>query len=338
MKQQNAFVRSALALSVLTLVSACGGGGGGSTTQTPAPTPVAQVTFGQAEASPLAGVSLLTAELMLSQKQLEHAFFAGLIKGFANSPSGGSSPAGTVTCVTAAGGSGTLTASITKAGTYAGLATGDQLNISFNACNFGGGALTLNGNSLLTSRGNYSSLSTNFLALYTVRNTNFDMILGTSKFRMNGTETVTFDAIANGENYPQITTDVATTAAVSFFSPSTATAPTLTYTASSPVRMVSKTTVTNTFTSSLDGPLSVASGTSVIPMEFATPAQFAGNINTVTGRPTPTAGTLRVKDTSANHLTETTIQGLSAVLKADTNGDGVLDAAYNTTYVALTTF
>jgi hypothetical protein len=315
------------------LLSACGGGGG----DAPAPAPVAATTkiYGQVDAKAVAGLGFLTNEFLFLQTLSEHAFFASLIQGYSTEAASGSSPAVTESCATGGVGSGSITVSTSKAGVYVGLQTNDSLSFAFDACDFGDGVL-LGGNAVIVSKGNYANLPANFLVQYGLTTNNFDINLGKEKLRSNGVQSVKFDGTVAGTSYPEVTSTVGTSYAVSLFSPLTTPVPKLAIGFNAGASLYAKYTATNTFVSKVDGVITASTSTGDVPLSLSTAVPLSGSVTG--GRPIPTAGTLRVKSAVLNLQTETMVQGTSAQLKADSNGDGTLDLTFNTTYIALTAF
>jgi hypothetical protein len=334
MLSSKSLFRCGTALLLALSVAACGGGGGGGTATIATPT---TKIYGQTDAKTVAGTGLLTSELLFAQVQIEQAFFGGFIQGFSTGVASGSASASTLSCVSAGLGSGTLTVSTTKAGVYVGLQTNDSVNITFNACDFGGNGLVLNGNTVLVSKGSYANLPINFSVLYSLTTTNFDMIFGGVKNRSNGVQNVAFNATVAGVAFPEVTSTVATSYSLESYSSSTAKVPAITFKLNTGTVVYAKYSSTNAFVSKLDGGVTGTPTTSgAVPLIISTPTPLAGTLTG--GRPVPTVGVFRVKGVDLNLQTETTVQGISAVLKADSNGDGTLDLSFNTTYSAMTAF
>jgi hypothetical protein len=339
MNNNSSFVRSAICLGLLSLVSACGGGGGGdSTPATQQPAAVAPlVNYGQTEAKSVAGLGLISVELLTMQLQIEQAFFASFLQSFTTgTPSGSTAPV-TVSCVLPTGGNGSITVSVAKAGVYTGLKAGDSVDLTFNSCTLGSAGIMLNGRAVVVPSADYANLGANFAVQYKLTTTNFNMTdfsSGGEQLRSTGEQLVKYDAIAAGPNFPDVSTVISTSYTFSHYPTSTSSAADIIYVLSPLVSLAQRQTASGTFTSRIAGNISVDGAGSSIFLNFLTLAPITGNM--VAGRPLPTAGALRVKDTGLNLLTETTIQGLSATVKADSNGDGTLDLNFNTTYVALT--
>jgi hypothetical protein len=319
---------SSLGCSVLlaSLLSACGGGGS-STPATPAP------IFGQAEAKSVAVLGLLTSELVFGQIQSEPSFFANYIVGYSNGVASGSSSAAVFSCATASGGSGTYSAATNKSGVYVGLKPNDKITLSFNACNLGGTGLVLNGGAVAVSNGTYANLPSNALVQFALTTTNMDFGSTTSKTRSNGVQSVVYDSTISA-NLPLITSTATSNYSVAYFNPASASAASLIYTLNAGASVVSKLLAANTFSSKLDGLVTYTTTSGNVGLNFNTITPLTGSL--VSGRPIPTAGVLRVKETSVNLLTETSISGSTATVKADSNGDGTLDLTFATTYTALT--
>jgi hypothetical protein len=342
MKTNSSFVRSAICLGLMALVSACGGGGGDST-------PVAQqsavvaapvkapVIYGQEEAKTIAGLGLVTVELLAILLKVEQAFFANFLQSFTTgTPSGSSAPV-TVSCVLPSGGNGSITVSVAKAGVYTDLKASDSVDLTFNSCTLGGTTLMLNGRAVMAPSADYANLGANFAVQYKLTTSNFNMTdfgSGGEQLRSSGEQLVKYDTTVAGPSYPDISTVISKSYTLGHYPTSTSSAVDIAYTLSPLVSLSQQQTASGTFTSRVAGNISVDGPSGSVFLNFLTLTPLTGNM--VEGRPLPTAGVLRVKDTGLNLLTETVVQGLSATVKADSNGDGTLDLNFNTTYVALT--
>jgi hypothetical protein len=342
MKTNSFLARSAICLGLLSLVSACGGGGGDSTPVAQQPTVVAApvkapVIYGQDEAKVVAGFGLVTIELVTILMQVEQAFFANFLQSFTTgTPSGSSAPV-TVSCVLPSGGNGSITVSVAKAGVYTGLKAADSVDLTFNSCTLGTSGTMLNGRAVMVPSANYANLGANFAVQYKLTTTNFNMTNfggGGEQTRSSGEQSVKYDTTVTGPSYPDVSTIISNSYTLSHFPTSTSSIADIGYTLSPLVSVSQQQTASGTFISRVAGNISADSSSGPVFMDFLTLTPLTGNM--VAGRPLPTAGVIRVKDTGWNLLTETTVQGLSASVKADSNGDGTLDLNFNTTYVALT--
>jgi hypothetical protein len=337
MKKTSSTFRSTVSVGLLSLVSACGGGGGDSAPAAQPAVVKTPVIYGQEDAKVIAGLGLVTVELLTMQLQIEQAFFANFLQSFTTgTPSGSSAPV-VVSCVLPTGGNGSITVSVAKAGVYTGLKAADSVDLTFNSCTLGGTTLMLNGRAVMTPSADYANLGANFAVQYKLTTSNFNMTdfgSGGEQLRSTGEQLVKYDATVAGPGYPDVSTVISKSYTLSHYPTSTSSAADIAYTLSPLVSVSQKQTASGTFTSRVAGDLSVDGANGPVFMSFLTLAPLTGNM--VAGRPLPTAGVLRVKDTGSNLLTETTIQGLSATVKADSNGDGTLDLNINTTYVALT--
>lgn len=320
--------RSVACLAIVGL-SACGGGGG--TTALP----VLVTPYSQSDVKAAAATGLLLVSISASRAQAEQAFFAGVLQGFINAPAGGSLAATIIPCVLNGVGSGSFTASVTRAGIYAGLRTNDTLNLTFNSCTFGGATgLTLNGSTTLTSGNTYTSLAPAFLVQYNVVTTNFDFITATGKIRSNGSQSVTFDATAAGTSLPEIATLAGSAGqSSSLFSPAAASLPSITNTLRSGGAIYSKLGTGNTFISGVNGVIDVATNAATQSFTLATNTRLSGS--NASGSAVPTAGNLSSKNNTLNLQTIVSIQGLNATVQADTNQDGTLDSTTTSSYALL---
>lgn len=341
MKFHFSIVRSTVSISLGLLVAACGGGGGGGDAAPATSTASASVstskTYSQTEANSVAALGLLTGELLPLNLALEHGFFANFLQGLSTGIPAGSSPPVVVPCSSTAGGNGSLTVSVAKNGIYAGLKPTDSIDMTFNSCTFAGTSLMLNGRAVLTPTADYVNLTANFVVQYNLTTTNFNITnfaAGGLQIRSHGSQLVNYDATAAGPGFPEISSVATTPYSLRYFSSSTSAEPFLTYTVSPLASMFNATTSSNTFTSRLDGNFAARSSTEEVFLALFTLSPLKGNLTT--GRPLPTSGVLRAKDTGLNLQTETTIQGLSALVKADSDGNATLDLSFNTTYLALT--
>jgi hypothetical protein len=344
MKLSSVSLGTTTSLFLAVALSACGGGGDAPSVATPvasAPAPAPSVSptvFSQDTARLLAGLGLSTAQLLHLQTLQEHTLIGGLFQSLTVGAASGSFGPTSATCASSAGGSGSLTVSETKSGTYVGYKVGDSLSVTFNACKFASSTIVTNGRFVVVSRGNYANLSPNSVVEYSVTTTVFDISIGsgstTAKFRSDGVQNAKFDTTVGGTSAPDVTVAVGSGRAVASYSPATAPVPSITYAMSPGVVINAKLTAASNFAATLNGALSANTSTVTIPLLFATNPALTGPASTTL----PTAGILSVKDTGANLQTETTYLGSIATVKADTNRDGILDLTFNTTPQALLTF
>ena len=229
-------------------------------------------------------------------------------------------------------------ASITKSGSYSGLRANDSLSLVFNSCVFGSvgvsNGITLNGAATLTAKNAYSSLPAAFAVQYDLATTNFDLILSGSKQRSNGTQSVTYDAIAAGTVLPELTVVAGSNGYSSgYFSPASATSANLTTSLSSGGTIYSKLGVGSTFISGVNGMVDVTVSSGALSYTLATNSRLTGS--TASGVAVPTSGNLSAKSNNLNLQTVISIQGLNATVQADTNQDGSLDSTTTTPYALL---
>ena len=323
--------RSFVYLAVASL-SACGGG---DSTNTPPAAPVQVTPYSQSDVKTAAATGLLLVNLSATQAQVEQSFFAALLEGFINAPAGGSLAATTIPCAVNGLGSGSFTTSVTRAGIYAGLRTNDILNFTFNSCVFGSAAgLTLNGSTSLTSGNTYTSLAPAFLIQYNVVTTNFDFITSAGKIRSNGNQSVTFDARTAGTSLPEISVLAGAAGyGSSFFTPATATVPSISNTLKSGGTIYSRLGTGSTFVSGVNGVVDIVTSSGMQSFTLVTNTRLSGS--TASGSAVPTAGNLSAKNNTLNLQTVVSIQGLNATVQADTNQDGTLDSTTTSSYALL---
>ena len=334
MKFSNTFILRTAALAIASVVVGCGGGGGGTTTT------VAPRVYTSSEGKLVAGLGLLTVDALSGYAQIEQAFFANFLQAYsaAGNTASGSSPTVTASCASGGVGNGTLTASVSKSGFYVGLKTNDTFTLSFSGCSFSGTGLTLNGQATILATADNLNLGSKFLAQYRLTTSNFEISIASGKFRSTGTQTIRYDAIAAGPSFPDLSTSTATSYALSFFNPATATTPLVNLNLNTGALLNSKFNTSNTFVTSFNGDLQSSTPSGAITSRIATVTPLSGPWTQTTGRSNPTSGVLNVTDTTLNLATSTTIQPVAVFVKFDSNGDGSLESTYTTTYTALTTF
>jgi hypothetical protein len=323
-------------LALITLCTGTGTGtappASGTSTTAPAPAP-----YTQGEAQAVAGVGFLGFELIAQQAQIEQPALAYFTQGFLsqNTVLGSTGPT-TASCASATAGGGTLTVTVTKSGTYAGLKTNDKIDVTFTNCDSGAGNVQ-NGRLVLTAQADYANLgalNSGFKFNYQLSSINYAQTIGTARFVANGVQNVQFDSTASA-TYPKLSSSIVSAYSNKAFSPASATTPGL------EVSINAGTTLTNQFTSAganysatVDGGVGLTTPGGAIAMAYATTTPITGAV--VSGRLVPAAGVLRVKETTLNLQTESTVQGSMVQVKADTNRDGTLDLTFSTTYSLLT--
>lgn len=331
-------------LIALCALAACGGGGGDSPAATTpaggsgAGTSSSATPFTRADAEAIAGIGFITSELITLQAQLEQPALAFFAQGFlsANAVVGSSGPT-TVGCASSAGlGGGTLSATVTKSGTYAGLKTNDKIDVTYNNCNFGSG-IVQNGRLAITAQADYANLGAlgaGFKFNYQLSSTNYQVALTTGRFVSNGVQNVQFDSTVSA-NYPKLNSTVISAYSYKGFNPASATTSSLEYSLNTGVALSSQLTSAGaSYSSTVDGSVGLTVASNSVALAYTTPTPITGAV--VSGRFIPAAGVLRVKETTANLQTESTVQGAMVQVKADTNRDGILDLTFSTTYSLLT--
>lgn len=342
----NRKTKIAISAASLALLAACGGGGGtaptavqsfGDTVATPAP--VTPTVYTTEDAKAIASLGLLSMDGLTRHLPLDVAFIAGFIQAESkNSVAYGST---STPFVNSCANGGNITLSVTKASATANVKTTDTYDVTFNACKFGNGAYQMDGRSVAKPSADYTNLpDLNFLVGYRVTNTNFTFTnIGPGfRYQSNGETKVTFDAQSNGANvnFPAITSIAVTPYSYKFFLQPTDIIASVHHSFVPLASIYHKTTATDTFASSLSGSMTMTAGGSSIKLAISTPTMLTGNVNLALNRAVPTAGVIRTKDEIENLQTETSIQGVGAVVKADSDGNSTLDLTLNTTYTALT--
>jgi hypothetical protein len=338
MKFNSASGHTLVSIVILSMLAACGGGGGDSSPPPAQAASVKPTAYTETEAKLVAGIGFLSSEALLSQMMVEQAFFANFLQGFINSSTSGSFSNIAMPCSSPTGGTGTVTSMIVKAGIYPGLKANDVIDVAFNGCSFAGTNITLNGRAILSPSVDYSSLPANFVVQYKLNTTSFSAKVGSTpptQVRSTGGQLITYDATSAGVAFPDVSSTINQAYSVAFFPTTASQVADLTYTMNPAAAMAYKGTASNTFTARVDGAVSVKVPAGSTSLTLATVTPATGNVLPA-GRSVPTSGVLRTKETGLNLLTETTVQGLSAAVKADSNGDGALDLNFMTTYTALT--
>jgi hypothetical protein len=337
-----------LALIALCSITACGGGGGD------APAAAAPASAGSTstaapytkdDAEAFAGIGFIISELITLQARLEQPVLAYFAQSFLsdNTLSGSTGPA-TVSCASSAGGSGTLSVTVIKSGTYAGLKTNDKIDVTFNNCNFGGGSDSRsfqNGRLAITAKADYANLGavgSGFKFNYQLSSIRYSINIGARGFISNGVQDVQFDSTASA-SYPKLDSSVINAYTYEAMNPTAETTATLDYSLRTGAKLSSQLTSAGAnYSSTIDGPVGLTVTSNSIPesiaLAYTTPAPMTGAV--VSGRLIPSAGVLRVKETNVNLQTESTVQGSIVQVKADTDRDGILDLTFSTTYSALT--
>jgi hypothetical protein len=353
---------------LVSLVAACGGGGGESApapapnaTAVPTPPPpAAQVLYTAADAQNVARLGFNIAELMYGQSRREMASPAYFAKdiidesvfgqtAFQNIPLTSLPCAATTTASpTTPVGSGTHSFSVTKAANTVGLQNGDSFVLAYQNCDFGDGASALSGNVrngtlTATVQGNYSVLnSAGFTFSYKLTTENLQQTPGIIRVSSTGSNSVT--VVVNGASggvngpeyyYPSITSSVVGNYVVKYFNPANSTTAGLIHNWDNGMTLRNSTGSNNSFTSKIDGTMSSVVGNNSLALTFNTPTQLSGAY--ASGRPVPSTGVMRVTQPILLPylLTETTVSGVNAVIKADSDRNGSLDLTVNTTYNTL---
>lgn len=205
----NSVLKGVLLAASAVVMTACGGGGGGDTGQ-PAvvqggttvvsnslPTPTAALTPDLV--TMLAKLGVLTDRLMTAHDDVHVSFAANFLQGFSIT-SGGSSGPSVVNCsALAPGGTGSFTSTVTRAGIYPGLRTGDRVRLVFNNCQSSG--TNLSGELLLVARADFGSLSPQaFVLQFSMTETGFSISDSGFASKSTGTTNVVYDR-SNAQAY-----------------------------------------------------------------------------------------------------------------------------------------
>ena len=336
MKFSSTLIHRTSALALASVVIGCGGGGGGTNTTNAAPR-----VYTQTEAKPVAGLGLLTVDVLSGYTLAEQGFFANFVQGFsaAGSTPIGSSPTVSIPCASGGSGSGSFTIGISKSGVYAGLKTNDTLNLSFSGCALSGTGLTLNGQASIVATADNLNLGSNFLAQYRLTTGNFEMSIASGKFRSSGTQNIRYNATAAGPSFPDLSSTMVGNFMLGFFIPANSAVAAITLNLNTGAVLTSKINTSNTFLTSFNGSLQASTPSSgAVSSTISTGTPLGGSSVATAGRSTPTSGVLNVTDTTLNLATSATLAPVLATVRFDSNGDGSMESTFTSTYTALTTF
>lgn len=315
---------------------ACGGGGGGDDSPTPGTTPATTpaTKYTQADIQSVAAMGA-------SSVALGYKGGAGLALLSAFLVPHTSRTAGSEgTTVRSCGdlfqlGAGTYSYSTTKSTTRRGFGVGDQLTVTFKDCKFNGSEPVVNGTAIYAATTSLADLAANNYDYP------FDVMLIGLTVSYRGINLVS-DGVANMH--------------AKFLSSGNATLVTQKLTV--PLGQTMRLTVNGqvleygggasfifsensqpsgiALNTQLDGAIKFARAGQSTALVMATPTPLTGSADTQAVF-TATAGTVAVKDTVRNMATSTTLNGTTASISGDTDGNGSLDLIFNSSgWAALT--
>jgi hypothetical protein len=298
------------------LFTACGGGGD----STPTPAAGGSTRLAQSDIQTTGSLGSLT--LLSSDSDAKQVMvFADAVLNATSSIGGGSTLPDTAACRT----SGSLTASTTKLASRVGYANGDQLLVTFSNCNSGSG-LVLNGSLRMTAQGTIANVGSAYDIRYNASMTNLS-------FRTASlTTTLTGGMDINSSNTVSAFTVPANQSLTSTLN-SGSTPVSTTYRAGTTARSVD-TVSPNTASRKLDGTVVIATSSSQLTFDVATPTAFAGT--TSSGRFIPNTGVMTFRQSGGPLNASISVSGNTATVSGDTDGDGSLDLSFATTWTALT--
>ena len=337
MKNHQIFSRSATSIAVVSLVAACGGGGDASVL----PAPLPQAPFTRAEAKTVAGLGLLTTELLSREITVQQTFFAGILRGLSSAQSGSVPTSSAISCnSTVAGattpGIGSYTFSISKAGNYVGFKAGDVVTSNFSNCTFTGSTVSFSGQMSLTAATTLANVGSNALISYRATTANFsvsDIAVG-QRSVSNGEQTVSFDTTIGGVPYPESLAAASAPYSLALYQNLGSGSPSLTFTMSPLANVFFNPTAGSRFVARINGDISTTNGTTPVFLRFLTATPLTGS--TGTGRAIPSAGLLQTTDIGRNLTTQTNIFGLNATVLFDSDRNGSLDSSFTDSYFFIT--
>ena len=333
MKNHLLFVRSGAFTGVMVLLSACGGGSDSSVQ----PAPLLQTPYTRAEAKTVAGLGLLTAELLAREITTQQTFFAGILQGLSSTSSNSTPTSLPISCNTAVSGvttpgSGSFTLTVNKAGSYVGFRAGDVLTSNFNNCTFTGSTTAFSGQISLTATATLANVGPNALISYRAATTNFSVADNTAARRTvsNGEHTVSFDTTLGGFVYPESLAVVSAPFTLALYPNLGSGSPSLTFTMGPQANVFFNPTASSRFATRINGDVSTASSSLTVFLRFLTSTALTGS--SASGRAVPSAGLLQTTDTGRNLTTQTNISGLNATVLFDSDRNGSLDASFTDSY------
>ncbi len=337
------FSLSLLGALLSVVLVACGGGGGdpppsttsagGGTgsgapgtptvgTKTPTVLPLTDL-----QAKSIASLAAISEQLIATHDDTHIGFAAGYLQGLSTSAVGTTLPF-TENCASfspTSNGAGTLTTTITKSGTYAGMKTGDRVAVQFSPnCSFDG--LTLSGGLTLTARADFGALNaSDFSVQFTMNESNFRIDFGNGPSIGAGQNIVNYTSKGSNRNYSATT---APTYLVEF----PANAGSLKFTMGVASRSINVSTATVSLTTTGIFTI-VPNATSNLTFTRVSELALSG-----TYIDTPTAGRYVISaigGAPAAASVKVNVQGATTTVTADKDGNAVTDYTLNTTYAQL---
>jgi len=303
----------------LSLLAACGGGGGDTNS-----TPTTIRT--QSDVLTVASLGILSASLTGTDIAPDLGMLGALVQGL-SSVASGSLAAPASSCIDNGAGSGTFTVTLSKSGTYTGFNAGDQISLNFANCDFGGIGYVINGPVKLTLQSAAVNLtSDNYSVSFQADTTGLSTTLGGVGVAYTGTTNVTTGTSNGTTNSASFTVPAGTSLTANLTGGSSALS--LVYNGGT---TFSATDVAspNSASRALNGSVS----TGGVALVISTPTTLAGT--TSSGAFVASSGVINTKATALNLATSTTLSGLIASVNGDTNGDGTLDLAFQSTWSIL---
>ena len=298
-------------------LAACGGGSDSA--------PEAK-QYSQHEVKNVASLGVLVSGVVSNRAGFALGLFGGTLVRYSTVASG-SVPMVQETCGLANGKTGTLSRTITKSAFRTGLAAGDQISTTYANCDVGYGTV-LNGMVVLTVQepavnmtlndydSHFQASMSSFSMKAAVGDASilFGSIAGTAKM-------VGANRFSGGFTVPNAHVFGISSGALVLSIGSGAT--------------YARTDVTypDAATYVLNGDVTVAANGTNLPLRIATPNTLSGTI--VNGYLAPRTGTITVKDLSRNIATSTSVNGVSASVSGDTDGNGSMDLQFSSTWAGL---
>lgn len=309
-------------------LAACGGGGDDSTATNPGTAPTTVPTkYTQADVQNITSLGLAAIAGGNNRAGRVAFHLSSYLINFSTT-TGGSVTANNQSCVVSGAGSGTYSYSVTKSANRMGLASGDQVSMTFSRCDYGGNGFIDDGSVTLTARSAIANASPGiFDVSFDANLIDYELPGGFTKTKYSGlinaavnkasaNSVITSFTVAPAQTFTQTTGDVW----VAYAAGTTGT--------------VTQISSPNNISYKLEGQADVhALEGSTRTLLIATPTPLAGPI--VAGQLSPASGVINVKDTTRNITTSTTFSGPAASLSGDTDGNGSLDLVFNSSWAKL---
>lgn len=303
-------------------LSACGGGGDAGS-----PASGAGTKYTQDDIKSVAAAGLVPATFILTDNGAGVGVLGGFLVSRTSQPGGSTGPV-VESCAVNGNGRGSLTYSVTKSAFRTGFAAGDQVAVTFNDCDRGGGIVN-NGTATFTATNNLANLSTSsFDYGVDVKLTNFSARYRSSLATFDGVATLTTKFVSSNLSLAQkLTVPANQTLRVVLNNQ------TLEYAGGASVS-ITTVALPNSATARMDGDVKVTSAGKTVALSVSTPITLSGN-TTNAGQFLATSGTITVKDTARNIATSTNVSGTNASVSGDTDGNGSLDLVFSATWLLL---